>query len=101
MLAKILANRLSKVMDDLVHVDQTGFLTGKGTDVNIRSLFLNLANTHSNSGTRVIASLDAEKALTLEWGALMGRFCRDLGWDHGFSTGWICYTGAPGRGCVL
>lgn len=67
-LAKILANRLSLVISTLIHVDQTGFMPAKGTDINIRRLFLNLSLTHDNAGSRVIASLDAEKALdSVEW----------------------------------
>lgn len=38
LLAKILATRLGTVMDDLVHVDQTGFMAGKGTDIKYPSL---------------------------------------------------------------
>lgn len=61
-LAKILANRLSSVISTLVHVDQTGFMPGKGTDINLRRLFLNLSFEHVTARSRVIASLDAEKA---------------------------------------
>ncbi|XP_040184615.1 vomeronasal type-2 receptor 26-like [Rana temporaria] len=67
-LAKNLAIRLGTVIEDLVQVDQTGFMPGKGTDINIRRLFLNLATSHDKEGTRVIASLHAEKAFdSVEW----------------------------------
>lgn len=66
--AKILANRLSQVIEDLVDINQTGFMPGKGTGINIRRLFLNTSIAHDNQGSRVIASLDAEKAFDLvEW----------------------------------
>lgn len=69
--AKILANRLSQVIEDLVNIDQTGFMPGKGTDINIRRLYLNLSIPHDNQGSRVIASLDAEKAFdSVEWSYL-------------------------------
>lgn len=58
--AKVLANCLSQVIKDLVDIDKTGFIPGKRTD--IRRLYLNLLVTHDNQGSRVIASLDAEKA---------------------------------------
>lgn len=68
---KVLANCLPSVIEDLTHVDQTGFMPGKGTDINVRRLFLNLSMTHDNPGTRVIASLDAEKAFdSVEWNYL-------------------------------
>lgn len=49
-------------MEELIYVDQMGFMPGNGTDNHIRCLFLNLATSHSNRGTKVIASLDAGKS---------------------------------------
>lgn len=66
--AKILPNRLSQVIEDLVDIDQTGFMPGKETGINTRRLFLNTSMVHDNQGTRVIASLDAEEAFdSVEW----------------------------------
>lgn len=42
-LIKIIASHLSIVISDLIHVDQTGFMPGKGTGINIRCLFLNMS----------------------------------------------------------
>lgn len=68
-LAKILASRLSTVLEQVIHVDQIGFMPGKGNNINICRLFVNLSIPHDNSGQRVIVSLDAEKALdSVEWG---------------------------------
>lgn len=65
---KVLASRLPQAIKDLVDVDQTGFMPGKGTDINIRRLYPNLTVPHDNWGSRVIASLDAEKAFdSIEW----------------------------------
>lgn len=38
-LAKILARRLNEVILTLVHEAQTGFMPGKGTDINLRRLY--------------------------------------------------------------
>lgn len=67
-LTKILANRLSSVILSLVDVDQSGFMPGKTTDINLRRLYTNLQVRHDNSGARVIAALDNEKAFdSVEW----------------------------------
>lgn len=50
LLAKILALSLATVIEDLIQ-DQTGFMLGKGTDINIRRLFFNLDTAHDNVGT--------------------------------------------------
>lgn len=68
LLAKILAHRLATVIEDRVHQDQMGFMPGKGTNINSCRLFLNLDASHDNGGTRIIASLDAEKSFdSVEW----------------------------------
>lgn len=41
-LAKILAIRLNKVITALTHPDQTGFMPGRGTDINIRRLHIHI-----------------------------------------------------------
>lgn len=67
-LAKVLANRLSKVMMQLVHPDQSGFIPIRSTSLNIRRLFLNQQIPSDNIGNRVIISLDAAKAFdSVEW----------------------------------
>lgn len=75
---KILANRLNSLILTLVQGDQTGFVPGKGTNINIHRLYthISLATTEGSQG--VVASLDSEKAFSLaEWEFLwqvLGRF---------------------------
>uniref|UniRef100_A0A803K647 Reverse transcriptase domain-containing protein n=1 Tax=Xenopus tropicalis TaxID=8364 RepID=A0A803K647_XENTR len=67
-LAKILAKRLAQVVKYLVGDDQTGFIPGKTTALNLRRLFLNMSIKHTNSNTRAVAALDIAKAFdTVEW----------------------------------
>ncbi|XP_044130601.1 carbonic anhydrase 1-like [Bufo gargarizans] len=42
LLAKVLANRLNRVIQTIIHDDQYGFMPGKSTALNLRRLFLNL-----------------------------------------------------------
>lgn len=88
--AKILGLCLSRVMEDLIHVDQTGFMPGRGTD-NIHSFFLNLATFNSNRSTGVIYSLDAEKAFdSVEWEYLWEVLRR-----FGFGYRFLQWLGMP------
>lgn len=75
LLAKMLAHHFTTIIGDLIHVDQTGFMPGKCTDINIRCLFLNLAGNHDKAG--VVAFLDAEKAFdSVKWIFLWEVLCR-------------------------
>lgn len=67
-LAKVLANRLSRHIDTLIHRDQTGFIPSRSAATNIRRLFLNLQLPMDNGGAGAILSLDAQKAFDMvEW----------------------------------
>ncbi|XP_072012556.1 peroxisomal membrane protein PEX14 isoform X1 [Engystomops pustulosus] len=67
-LAKILATRLNKVILSLVHPDQTGFMPGRGTDINIQRLHLNIAEAERSPDPGFILSLDNCKAFdSVEW----------------------------------
>lgn len=71
-LAKILARRLNSVILSLIHPDQTGFMPGKSTALNLRRLFMNTQAVHEDVGSRVIVSLDAAKAFdSIEWNFLL------------------------------
>ena len=67
-LAKVLANRLNKVILSLIHTDQAGFMPGRNTSFNLRRLYINLQATHDNVGSRVLVTLDTAKAFdSVEW----------------------------------
>ncbi|CAJ0941249.1 unnamed protein product [Ranitomeya imitator] len=65
-LAKALANRLSQVIDKLIHPDQSGFMPNKSTAINLRRLFLNMQIPADNAGKRVVVSLDPTRPLIKE-----------------------------------
>lgn len=83
----MLANRLSTVITALVHPDQTGFMPGRGTDINISRLFTHMDRAQQESA-RVVASLDAEKAFhSVEWEFLWGVLSK-FGFRSKFMT-WL------------
>lgn len=67
-LAKVLATRLNTVVATLVNSDQGGFIPGRSTRMNIRSLFHNIQYQHDCSPIHAIVSLDTCKAFdSVEW----------------------------------
>lgn len=66
--AKVLANRLGKVLDVLIHPDQCGFMPGRSTTDNGRLLAHVLIPAQQTADPVVGLALDAEKAFDrLEW----------------------------------
>ena len=67
-LAKILATRLNKYMNSLIHPDQTGFIPTRNSFSNLRRLFNIMYNSDPAVEDLVVASLDAERAFDqIEW----------------------------------
>lgn len=88
LLAKVLANRLSSVITEVVHGDQTGFMPNQSTAVNLRRLFLNLQLGLGTDGGRAVLSLDAAKAFdSVEWNYLWAVLHK-LGFGPSFIS-WI------------
>lgn len=62
----------------LVHEDQSEFMPGKGTHINIHRLYTYIAHLGDSVPSGVVASLDAEKAFdSVEWpflGPVLERF---------------------------
>ena len=70
-LTKILAQRLSTVINKLIHPDQTGFIPKRYSSYNLRRLFNIIYSKRGINKDLVIISLDAEKAFDqVEWSYL-------------------------------
>lgn len=68
LLARVLASRLAKCIQTVIHRDQSCFIPSRSTAQNLRRLFLNLQLPTDNQGNRAILSLDSAKALdSVEW----------------------------------
>lgn len=65
--AKLLVTRLNGVITALVQPDQSGFMPGRGTDINIRRLFTHV-DLAGEGDMGLVAALDAEKVFdSVEW----------------------------------
>lgn len=73
LLAKILANRLKHIVPNIVHPDQTGFITGReARDNSLRAIqLIHWARTRPDPQPYLILSTDAEKAFDhVDWSYL-------------------------------
>lgn len=98
-LAKILAGRLQSVILKLINSDQTGFIPGRCTHMNLRRLYVNLQISHTNTGKRVVASFDTKKAFdSVEWNYLFSLLSK-LGFGPRF-VNWVELLYNNPRACV-
>lgn len=67
-ISKLLASRLEKILPNLIHSDQTGFVKGRYGSDNIRRLLNIIDYSKCNNLKTLTVSLDAEKAFDrIEW----------------------------------
>lgn len=87
-LTKILATRLRTILPSLINIDQTGFMPGKSTDINLRRVFTHLQLPPTESSTRVMVTLDIEKALDSVAWPFMSTVLEVMGFGEVFRR-WI------------
>lgn len=76
MLTKVLSNCLNKVITSFVHADQSKFMPGRGTKMNICWLFFHMAKAPADS-LGVAVSLDATKSFySVVWDYLWDILCK-------------------------
>ncbi len=87
-LANILAFRLEVVLPSIISEEQTGFIKGRYSFSNIRTLFNILYSRQNSVSSEVVISLDAEKAFDrIEWVYLF-RVLKEFGFGEGLIS-WI------------
>ena len=62
LIAKTIANRLKKILNDIIHPDQCGFLKGRGCTQNIRKTLDTVNYTKENNIDGLMLLIDFEKA---------------------------------------
>lgn len=98
-LAKVLAGRLTSVILKLINLDQTGFILGRCTQMNLRRLYVNLQVEHTNTGERAITSLDTKKALdSVEWDYLFSLLSK-MGFGPRFVS-WVKLLYTNPQACI-
>ena len=67
-LSKLMSNRLSKILPDLIHKNQTGFIKNRRLQTNTRTCFGIIQHVKKHNLNLTVMAVDAEKAFDrLEW----------------------------------
>lgn len=100
-LAKVLAGHLDTILPDNVSEEQTGFIRGRYSFFNIRTLMNILYSGQTSKHPEVVKSLDAEKAFDrIEWEYVFAAL-KKFGFGDRF-TSWIhlLYTNPQASVCT-
>ena len=83
-LAHVLANRLQKVLPEVISKDQSGYLKGRNISINIRSIFDAIDHVEKTNSSGLLAFLDFEKAFDkLNW-TFIQKALECFGFGHKF-----------------
>lgn len=88
LLSSILANRLAKVMPDIIDLDQTGFISNRQLSDNVRRTLNIIEHAQKNNKQALILTLDAEKAFDRVAWPFIFETCRSFGLSHIFIS-WL------------
>lgn len=118
-LAKVIANRLTHVVDKLVNVNQTGFIPGRFIGSNLRNISDVISFFQKEEGGGILASLDFAKAFDtldrdflfktlksynfgdslIKWVKLLYQGAQSCVINNSFSSGWFEVEAGLRQGC--
>ncbi len=88
LLSSILADRLAKIMPDIIDIDQTGFIKSRQLSDNVRRTLNIMDHVQKNNLHTLILTLDAEKAFDRVAWPFIFETCRSFGFSNIFIS-WL------------